>query len=59
MSDATQIRVFCVDDHPLMREGIAAMIQNESDMTLVGEASSGREAIQIFGDHRLTLPSWT
>jgi DNA-binding NarL/FixJ family response regulator len=52
MSNATQIRVFCVDDHPLMREGIAAVIRNESDMTLIAEASCGREAIQTFGDHR-------
>jgi len=52
MSEVTPIRIFCVDDHPLMREGIAAMIQNESDMTLVGEASSGHEAIQTFGDHK-------
>jgi DNA-binding NarL/FixJ family response regulator len=52
MSNATQIRIFCVDDHPLMREGIAAIIRNEEDMTLIAEASCGREAIQTFGDHR-------
>jgi DNA-binding NarL/FixJ family response regulator len=52
MSNATQIRIFCVDDHPLMREGIAAIIRNEDDMTLIAEASCGREAIQTFGDHR-------
>jgi DNA-binding NarL/FixJ family response regulator len=52
MSNATQIRVFCVDDHPLMREGIAAVIRNEADMTLIAEASCGREAIQTFGDYR-------
>jgi DNA-binding NarL/FixJ family response regulator len=52
MSDATQIRIFCVDDHPLMREGIAAVIRNEVDMTLIAEASCGREAIQTFGAHR-------
>jgi DNA-binding NarL/FixJ family response regulator len=44
--------VFCVDDHPLMREGIAAVIRNEPDMELVAEASSGREAIQGFSVHR-------
>jgi DNA-binding NarL/FixJ family response regulator len=48
MNAAPQIRVLCVDDHPLMREGIAAVIRNEPDMLLVGEASNGQEAIQGF-----------
>jgi DNA-binding NarL/FixJ family response regulator len=52
MSAPTQIRIFCVDDHPLMREGIAAIIRNEPDMLLVAEASNGREAIQGFREHR-------
>jgi DNA-binding NarL/FixJ family response regulator len=39
------IRVLCVDDHPIVREGIAGAIREESDMTLVGEATSGEEAI--------------
>lgn len=52
MSLATKIRVFCVDDHPLMREGISAVIRNEQDMDLVGEAATGREAIQGFREHR-------
>ena len=42
------IRVFSVDDHPLLREGIAALVNNQPDMTLVGEASAGGEAIQLF-----------
>jgi DNA-binding NarL/FixJ family response regulator len=49
---AQQIRIFCVDDHPLMREGIAAVIRVEPDMLLVAEASSGREAIEGFRKHR-------
>ena len=42
------IRVLVVDDHPLLRRGIAALIAAESDVTLVGACSSGREAIQQF-----------
>ena len=52
MSLPLQIKVFCVDDHPLMREGIAAVIRNESDMVLVAEATNGREAIQGVREHR-------
>ena len=42
------IRVLAVDDHPLLREGIAALIGSEEDMQLVGEASNGREAVELF-----------
>jgi DNA-binding NarL/FixJ family response regulator len=52
VSSPGEIRVFCVDDHPLMREGIAAVIRNEPDMLLVGEASNGHEALQGFRLHR-------
>jgi DNA-binding NarL/FixJ family response regulator len=48
MSELTKIRVLCVDDHPLLREGIAAMINNQPDMILVAEAASGSEGIQKF-----------
>src|SRR5215470_8543136 len=46
------IRVLTVDDHALIREGIAALVGNQKDMCLVGEASNGREAIQQFRLHR-------
>jgi DNA-binding NarL/FixJ family response regulator len=48
MSDEERIRVLSVDDHPLLREGICTIIRNEADMVLVGEASNGSEAIQMF-----------
>jgi len=51
-ADAELIRVLVVDDHPLVREGIARQIELELDMTLVAEASNGREAIQRFREHR-------
>jgi len=49
---STQIRVLAVDDHVLIREGIAVLLGDEPDMTLVAEASNGREAIQQFRTHR-------
>jgi DNA-binding NarL/FixJ family response regulator len=42
------IRVLSVDDHPLLREGIAALIGNQSDMRVIGEAANGREALEEF-----------
>jgi DNA-binding NarL/FixJ family response regulator len=46
------IGVLCVDDHALLREGIAALVNAESDMKLVGQATNGREAIEKFRLHR-------
>jgi DNA-binding NarL/FixJ family response regulator len=46
------IRVLAVDDHALLRDGIAALIGNQWDMELVGEASNGREAVELFRQHQ-------
>lgn len=46
------IRILAVDDHPLLREGIAALVNAEPDMKLVAEASNGHEAIERFRLHR-------
>ena len=51
MSSPSRIRVFSVDDHPLLREGIAALVNNQPDMVLVAEAATGAEAIQLFKQH--------
>lgn len=48
MIETRQIRVLVVDDHPFLREGIAAAINGQNDMILVGEATSGREALESF-----------
>ena len=53
MSDrSAQIRILAVDDHVLVREGIAVLFSTEPDMALVAEASNGREAVQQFRAHR-------
>jgi len=52
MSEQPQIRVFSVDDHPLLRQGIAAIINSQPDMLLTAEASSGSEAIKKFREHQ-------
>lgn len=52
MSEAVRIRVLSVDDHPLLREGIATIINNQSDMELISQASSGNEAILQYRQYR-------
>lgn len=51
MSGNSTIRVMTVDDHPLLRQGIAAVIKAQPDMLLVAEAGTGEEAIQRFREH--------
>jgi DNA-binding NarL/FixJ family response regulator len=51
MNAHAPIRIFCVDDHPLMREGIAAIIGNEADMRLVADYATGSDAIQGYRTH--------
>src|ERR1700734_1172525 len=51
-ADPGPIRILAVDDHPVLRQGIAALVGGQADMSLIGEASNGREAIQQFRAHR-------
>src|SRR5215471_10811958 len=52
MSSAAKIRILSIDDHPLLHEGIATVIRNQTDMLLVAEAFNGRDGIQGFRQHR-------
>ena len=52
MTTPNLIRILTVDDHPLLRKGIAALVNGESDLKLVAEASNGNEAVEAFRLHR-------
>src|SRR5271170_3653122 len=52
MVTTRQIKIITVDDHPILREGIAAVIHGEKDMLIIGEASNGLEAIEMFRSKR-------
>ena len=49
---AKSIRVLIADDHPIVREGLAAILEEEPDMEIVGQASNGNEAIELFRQHQ-------
>ena len=51
-AEVSKIRILAVDDHPIVRQGIAGLVGIQEDMVLIGEASNGREAIQQFRTHQ-------
>ncbi len=51
MTETARIRILCVDDHPLLREGIATVINNQLDMVMVAEAPDAQQAIELFRKH--------
>lgn len=52
MPSQNQIRIMCVDDHAIVREGLNAIISTQPDLTVVAEASSGEEAVALYFQHR-------
>ena len=52
MNQAEPIRILITDDHPVVREGMASLIQRQADMIVVGEAADGNEALAQFRQHR-------
>jgi DNA-binding NarL/FixJ family response regulator len=52
MSEAQRIRVLCVDDHPIVREGLTSLVTLQPDMEIVGAAESGAEALRMFREKK-------
>jgi two-component system NarL family response regulator len=51
MSKETPIRILVADDHPVVREGLAAIINRQPDMLVICEASNGRQAVELHRQH--------
>jgi DNA-binding NarL/FixJ family response regulator len=51
-AEPARIRVLCVDDHPLLRQGIGALVGAQPDMALVAQGATGREGIELYRQHR-------
>ena len=52
MSEQTQIRILCIDDHPLLREGIDTIVGTQADMQMIAHAANAQDGIQLFRQHR-------
>jgi DNA-binding NarL/FixJ family response regulator len=52
MNPAAQIRILLADDHPVVRQGLALILDNEPDLTVVGQANNGQEAVVLFNQHQ-------
>ena len=52
MTSGNRIRLLTVDDHPLLQQGVAAMLNSQPDMQVIAEAATGRDAVQRFRDHQ-------
>jgi DNA-binding NarL/FixJ family response regulator len=52
MTNGNRIRLLTVDDHPLLQQGLAAMLNSQPDMQVIAEAANGRDAVQRFRDHQ-------
>jgi DNA-binding NarL/FixJ family response regulator len=52
MTSQRPIRVLCVDDHPIVREGVVGVVSDQPDMKIVGAAASGEEALALFSKHK-------
>ena len=52
MPDPARLRILCVDDHRIVRDGIALLVSREPDMEVVASAANGEEAVSAFREHK-------